>query len=672
MLDRALTEVYGVGKEGEKDALTLGLKTLKDALFFMPRAYDDRREERRISSTTIENPYINCRVTVLSRTHFPTRNKRTLKVTVYDDDNRRLDLLCFNRDYLERTLTIGSSWYIYAKVEKGSGNATSASFELSAKKEDTGLGAILPLYSLSGSLTMKTMRRITRYALKTLLPLEEILPSSITERYRLMSFNSALKGIHYPDSIETATASRRTLSYIELLIMELSVLRGRTNEVRKKSKEGKLEKALLSSLPFSLTPDQMAAVEEIRSDLDSPYATSRLLQGDVGSGKTLVAWVTALHVIERKEQVAFMAPTELLSVQHYEGAQSLLSPLGVKVALLKGETKGKERKEILSKIKSGEYDIVIGTHALFSEDVEYRNLKFIIVDEQHRFGVGQRDALIKKGSSPHILSMSATPIPRTLALTLFADMDISTIKTMPKGRKEIVTYTVGPNSRDRMYDSIGVEFSRGHQAYFVYPRIDDEGNSELRDVTTMFDFLKEKYPGIPSALLHSRLSEEEKIKILNDFKDGKISYIVSTTVVEVGLDIPNATCMVIEHADRFGLAQLHQLRGRVGRSSLQSYCFLVFGDGLTPEARSRLNALKESNDGFFIAEKDLEIRGPGEISGTEQSGFLRLKFASLTEDTKIVECAKKDAEKILKEDPGLISDENSVLRKALQYLKKEC
>ena len=397
----------------------------------------------------------------------------------------------------------------------------------------------------------------------------------------------------------------------------------------------------------------------------------RLLQGDVGAGKTLVAWISALSIIEKGGQVAFMAPTELLARQHAEKASELLSPLGVRIAFVTGEVKGKGRNLLLKALREGEVDLAIGTHALFSSDVVFKNLKYVIIDEQHRFGVEQREALTRKGETPHVLMMTATPIPRTLAMTVFADMDTSIIRSMPKGRKPIKTHTVSSQNRDRMYEAVGVEFQRGHQAYFVYPRIDDEGDSDLRDVTTMYSFLQKKYPGVPSALIHSKLDEEEKIRILRDFREKKLLYLVSTSVVEVGIDIPDATCMVIEHAERFGLAALHQLRGRVGRSDLQSYCFLVFEPNLSEDGKERLKVMRETNDGFLIAEKDLEIRGPGEMSGNKQSGFLKLKFASITEDQDILEDARNEAERILNEDKGLISGVNAGLRKALEKMKRD-
>lgn len=661
----SITILPRIGRKKADEYRKVGINTLEDLVLYAPRAYDDRREEKLIRSVTDEDGEVNCHITVLAHSAFSSKGGRTVKVTAADDDGTRVELLCFNRPFLENTLRLGSEWYLNGQVKKLYGTYQSASFEVKKTKTESGIGRILPLYPLSGTLKQNDFRIPVVAALSILSPIEEVLPLDLREKYNLYTREKALNELHFPTDEKTLSKARETLAFTELLVMELKILREKPVRTTQRIRESELERKLIASLPFSLTDDQKAVLEEIRSDLAKKTPMQRLLQGDVGSGKTLVAWLSALFIISKGGQVAFMAPTELLARQHAENAFRLLSPLGVRISYITGDVKGKSRKLALEALKKGQIDLAIGTHALFSSDVAFRSLEYVIIDEQHRFGVGQREALKTKGENVHMLSMTATPIPRTLALTLFADMDVSTIKTMPAGRKKIITYTVGPQSRDKMYASIGVEFQRGHQAYFVYPRIDDEGESDLRDVMTMYEFLQKKYPFVPSAFIHSRLPEEEKMKILEDFRDNKTLYLVATSVVEVGIDIPNATCMIIEHADRFGLAALHQLRGRVGRSSLQSYCFLVFEDGLSQEARERLSVMKETNDGFVIAEKDLEIRGPGEIAGNRQSGFLKLRFASLTEDTLLVSRAKMEAERILSSDRGLISGVNTGLRKAL-------
>lgn len=672
-MDESITKVPGVGKALKGEFEKLGVSTLSDAVELLPRGYDDRRKERRMNDATPQDPSVNCRITILSHETFPSpKMGMTLKVNAEDDDGERVTLLCFNRPFLKNQLKIDSSWYLNAVVQKYKGLYSTSRFEIKKTKEECGIGRILPLYPLSGNLKQKNVRDATRFALASLSPFEEILPQETIERNSLVSRTDAFNYVHWPNDDIEIKEGKRTLAFTELLLLELSILREKKDKKAiKKAKPSKLEGAFISSLPFSLTPDQDKAIDEIREDLSSTTPMYRLLQGDVGAGKTLVAWISALSIIERGGQVAFMAPTELLARQHAEKASELLSPLGVRIAFVTGEVKGKGRNLLLKALREGEVDLAIGTHALFSSDVVFKNLKYVIIDEQHRFGVGQREALTKKGEMPHVLMMTATPIPRTLAMTVFADMDTSIIRSMPKGRKPIKTHTVSSKNRERMYEAVGVEFQRGHQAYFVYPRIDDEGESDLRDVTTMYSFLQKKYPGVPSALIHSKLEEEEKVRILKEFREKKIQYLVSTSVVEVGIDIPDATCMVIEHAERFGLAALHQLRGRVGRSELQSYCFLVFEPSLSEDGKERLKVMRDTNDGFLIAEKDLEIRGPGEMSGNKQSGFLKLKFASITEDQDILEDARNEAERILNEDKGLISGINSGLRKALEKMKRD-
>lgn len=666
-----ITEAPGIGAVAAQDLAALGIATLGDMLRFAPRAYDDRREERRARMAGVDDPSIACRITVMGHSDFPTRNGRTLKVAAVDDDGTRIELLCFNRYFLKSQLSIGSEWYIHGKVQRIRGIYQISSFEVKRTREEIGLGRILPVYPLSGRLSEKMMRSAASYALQALSPIPDELPDGMYRRLGLMRHEEAYRALHFPESMDEAAAALRTLGFTELLMMELSLLRkGARTGRRVRSRPSRRERLLLSSLPFTLTGDQLRAADEIRGDLDSGMPMNRLLQGDVGSGKTLVAWLSALHAIDSGAQVAFMAPTELLARQHADGAAALLEGTGVRIAFITGSVKGEQRRLLLESLSNGETDLVIGTHALFSEDVSFRNLRYAIIDEQHRFGVQQREALSHKGEGCSILSMSATPIPRSLALTLYAGYSVSTIRTMPKGRIPIRTYLVREDNRESMYRAVGVEFTRGHQAYFVYPRIDDEGESDLRDVTRMFDFLQKEYPGVPSALIHSRLPDDEKMEILHAFRDRKLSYLVATSVVEVGIDIPDATCMVIEHAERFGLAALHQLRGRVGRSTLPSYCFLVYGRSLTEEAKARLSVMKETNDGFLIAEKDLQIRGPGDISGDRQSGFLHLKFASLTSDLELIELARSEAEKLIREDIGLLKAENAVLRREMARMQE--
>jgi len=674
-LTKSLSSLPGVGKATIADYKNLKLSSLYDLLNLSPRLYDDRSQELTLSQLTTDKAQLVCKIKILDHTYFGERSARgrTLKVIAQDLKGTRLSLLCFGRNFLDRMLVVGSVWYFVGTVNHNMYEWQSSSFEVFNSAIKAGFGQILPIYPLSGNLNQKVIRRDMRNILSNN-TFEDELSEDIRTRQHLFSTDRAIREYNFPTNMCMQDIARKTLAFTELFYLELQILRNFTHQKHpvKQIPLTALEKKLIASLPFSLTESQEKVLKEIRSDL-SHKEMNRLLEGDVGSGKTLVAWLSALYEISKKGQVAFMAPTELLARQHAENAAQLLEPLGIRLAFITGDVKGKGRNYTLKALKEGEIDIAIGTHSLFSNDVEFKNLTYVIIDEQHRFGVDQRTALINKGNTPNLLLMSATPIPRTLALTLFGDAAISTIDTLPTGRKPIITYLVKEENREKMYQTINVEFLRNHQAYFVYPRIGDEGEGEneggLRDVTNMAEYLKGQYPGIPSALIHSKIPDEEKQQILSDFKAKKIQYLVSTSVIEVGIDIPDATCMVIEHAERFGLAALHQLRGRVGRSQLQSYCFLVFSDILTDEAKQRLRCMKQSTDGFYIAEQDLLIRGPGDIAGLQQSGFFKLNFASLVNDTDLLVSAKTEAEKLLEEDSGLINGNNCSIRKNFTLLE---
>lgn len=668
-LREPITKLDGVGKKASASYASLKIFTLADLLLLAPRAWEDRKNIVPVGFQG-EKGYCNTSIRILRTSFFGA--KRILKVIAKDtsvEDGKSVSLLCFGRNFLERILLPGKDFYFYGLVIQSHGEYQCSSFEVAPKFLDdrypSSFGKILPIYPLAGSLTQKIVRKNVKAILDRVTKIDDELPESIMQRNGLISYDRAIRLYHFPSSMEDVSKARRTLAFSELFLLQLSSRRKTIHPSFVNILEGDsdLEKKFIEQLDFSLTPDQKTVLFEIKKDLSSGKSMNRLLQGDVGSGKTLIAWISALHVITSGYQVAFMAPTELLARQHAENAVKLLSKLGIRLAFLTGSVKQKERKLLLAELKKGNIDILIGTHALFSKEVKFKNLGYIIIDEQHRFGVEQRSALFMKGNRPNVLLMTATPIPRTLALTVFGNLNVSTIKTMPAGRLPIITHIVGEKSRQKMFSAINVEFERGHQAYFVYPRIEEEGNSNLKDVISMGKYLSEEvYPGVPSAVIHSRLSEEEKMTILRDFTAGNLKYLVSTSVVEVGIDVPNATCMVIEHSERFGLSALHQLRGRVGRSNLQSWCFLVFAENITDDGKERLRVMKESNDGFFIAEKDLVIRGPGELSGVKQSGYLKLHFADLTQDIDIVRMVRKEVNSLLTSDPGLLSAENSILR----------
>jgi ATP-dependent DNA helicase RecG len=600
---------------------------------------------------------------------------KTLKVYI-EDESAQAALLCFNRPWLDKQLITGQKYRIFGRFYYKYGELQSASFDIEGIDSRNSFNRILPVYPLSSGITQTMIRRLVSRALeKYAEDIDDELPAEIIERDGLMQKSRALKEIHFPSSAKELELAKKTLIYEELFYLEIMV--GKRTIERKGFKKNivktafdeisLLQKKLLERLPFPLTNGQKAAVAQINSDMSSGMPMARLLQGDVGSGKTLVSFLSALKAVENGGQAAVMAPTELLARQHAENAARLLEPLGLKIAFLTANIKAHGRKTLLKNLSTGEVDIIVGTHALFSKDVEYRNLKLVVIDEQHRFGVTQRSLIMTKGEHPDLLMMSATPIPRTLALTVFGDMDVSLIRDMPPGRKQVKTHLAKESNEQKVYSFINKELEQGRQAYFVYPLID--GGEDIKDVISMSQRLaQEVFPKYKTALIHSKLPEEEKRQTMDDFRKGNIKILAATSVVEVGVDVPNAACMVIEHAERFGLSALHQLRGRVGRGNEQSYCFLVYSDDLGEEGKTRLKIMLENSDGFIIAEEDLKMRGPGQIAGTEQSGYLVLGLANPVRDIEELERARKDAFGILENDPGLLLEGHHIIAKVLEQV----
>ena len=654
----------------------LGILTINNLLSFYPRGWEDRSNN--IPLKNFKTSPVCTQVTVTARELMGYGPSKAMKVFIKDETAQAV-LMCFNlskRPWLEKQLTVESAHMIYGSFKYKNGIIQSSSFKLSSVKAKGNFGKILPVYPLTSGLKQNNLRALIAHNLrKYLKDIDDELPSFIAEKYGLFSKRQAIKEIHYPSSFSDLEKAKKTLIYEELFYLELMVIRRslerknrRINILNSDSSNNnftELQKRLIERLPFPLTSGQIESIKEINRDMSANVPMARLLQGDVGSGKTLVSFLAALAASEKKGQTAIMAPTELLSRQHAENAGRILEPLGVNIAFLTGNIKTQGRKELLKNLASGMIDIVVGTHALFSKDVIYKNLKLVVIDEQHRFGVTQRSLIMSKGEDAGLLMMSATPIPRTLALTVFGDMDVSVIKDKPAGRKPVKTHLAKESNERKVYDFVRNELERGRQAYFVYPLIEGEG--EIKDAVTMADRLScEVFPKYKTALIHSKLPEEDKKKIMDDFRKGEIKILAATSVVEVGVDVPNAACMVIEHAERFGLSALHQLRGRVGRGTEQSYCFLVYSDELSEEGKTRLKVMLENNDGFVIAEEDLRLRGPGQITGTEQSGYLVLGIANPIRDMETLECARKDVISILENDPDLLLENNRVIAKVLE------
>lgn len=667
-LKQSISRLKGIGPSSRKDLEQIGIHTIGDLLRHYPTRYENRKDRVTLAESSDEKE-ANTLVTVGSHEWIGHGYKRTLKVWV-NDGTADMALLCFGRNFLEQKLVTGSKFLLFAKVQIKFGERQSSSFEFESPSENpVNFGKILPVYPLSGKLHQQILRKAVYQSLNEwMVHIEEELPESLRKRYNFLGQSDIIRSIHYPESIKKKEESRRALIYQEWFHLQL--ISGRRLLKNRKKRKHKVElhqQALeqqIRSLSFQLTEDQNKAIKEIQTDLASSFAMNRLIQGEVGSGKTLVAFLSAVMVMASGGQTAMMAPTELLARQHADNAAALLQNWNV--ALLTGQTSRENRNHIKNGLKDGSIQLLLGTHALFSEDVEFKKLDLVIVDEQHRFGVKQRLNLIQKGDNPHILLMTATPIPRTLAITAFGDLEISTISTMPKGRIPIETHLAQKGKESKVYDFVHGQLQQGHQAYFVYPLIEESEKLDLKDAESMFSLLKEKiFPQYRLALIHSRIDEEEKRHSMESFVKGDVDILVATSVVEVGVDVANATVMVVEQAERFGLSALHQLRGRVGRGLSPSYTFLVFGEKLTEDGKQRLRYMKQYSSGFDIARKDLELRGAGDIAGFRQSGFMKLRIGQLERDQAVIETVRKDVLEILHGDPGLINDENRVLRELL-------
>lgn len=656
-LTQDVTILKGTGPSTIRALANLGIRTVAELLLHLPRDYEDRTQLVPISRFSEGKVYTAARV--IGHDWFGFGRMRTLKIIIADESSEAV-LLCFNRPFLEQLAPVGGIVQVYGKFQFKYGEIQSSSFEI--KRIEGGLSPeaeLSPVYPLTEKLNQASVRKLVAIALdKFASHLEDELPATLREARGFLQKSEAIREIHFPSSWEQAKRAHDALAYEELFYFQLGIaLRVRSRRAKKIERgpcPGVLASRLRERLPYSLTADQDSVLAQIVEDMRKPYPMARLMQGDVGSGKTIVALLAALYAVERGGQAAIMAPTELLARQHATIAAHLVEPLGVRLAFVTGAVSSAARPPLLSALQSGDIDIAIGTHALFSEDVAFKNLELVVIDEQQRFGVLQRIALYRKGRIPDLLMMTATPIPRSLALTFFGDLQVSTIEHLPPGRKPVVTHLAREDRRASVYDFARQRLAEGRQAYFVYPVISGSDKHDLRDAESMAEHLaKEVFPEYQVGLLHSRLNDETKMEVMTRFASGELSILVATTVVEVGVDVPNATVMVVEHAERFGLSGLHQLRGRIGRGANQGYCFLVYSKELSEEGRDRLKALYNTSDGFAIAEEDLKIRGPGDMLGIEQSGELRLAIADMRKDFELLKLARHDAFGIIEGDPAL-------------------
>lgn len=659
--------VKGIGPKKACKLNKLGIFTLKDLLYYFPRQFEDRNNLKKIAQ--LENDEkATIKAVISSINTFSPKEGMTLTKIDVKDETGSAKLVFFNKTYIKNTFRPGDSILVFGKVKKRFNNLELTSCELEyLTNSPKNTCRFMPVYQLTYGVTNKEIMSIIKTVLEDKeLIIQEYMPQRIIEKYRLCNIDFAVRNIHSPSNKESLKIALYRIVFEELLILQLGLFvfkSGRNKENGIKFTISESLKNIISSLPFKLTKAQNRALDEIINDMNSDKIMNRLVQGDVGSGKTVVALLALANCVLNGYQGALMAPTEILAGQHYISLTETLKDFGINVGLLIGSLTKKQKDTVLEQIKNNEIDILIGTHALIEDKVEFNNIGLVITDEQHRFGVMQRSRLSLKGINPDILVMTATPIPRTLALILYGDLDISIIDELPPGRQPIETLAIEKSKRDRAYNSlVRREVESGRQVYIVCPLVEESEAIEAKSAVELVEELRAEYfSDLRLGLLHGKMKSSEKDEVMSNFKNKEIDILVSTTVIEVGVNVPNATLMIIENAERFGLAQLHQLRGRVGRGSHKSYCVLIY-DSKTDVCRQRMSIMEETNDGFRISEKDLEIRGPGEFFGTRQHGLPELKVANLFKHIKILKLAQQEARYILGEDNNLQLKENIPLK----------
>ena len=655
-LDSPVTAIKSIGPEKSRKLSRLGILTVKDLIEQFPRDYEDRSQVVPISEIKLnEENTFRGRVRGIPE-DMRVKNLRIVRARIEDSTGGIL-AVWYNQPYMKKAFKEGAEYIFTGKAVRKYNNIEiqSPEFEIVSKGSILSGGRIVPVYSSTSGISQKMLRSIIKDTLDYAgNQIHDFIPTSIRKKYKLCDRNYAVSNIHFPESNESFFIARRRLVFEELFMLQTALLKMKSSVNKGKSgivfKNINCAKEILNALPFELTDAQKKVMREIVKDIKSGKSMNRLVQGDVGSGKPAVALVTAFIAIRNGYQSALMAPTEVLAGQHYEFISKILDSLGIKTVLLTGSLKKKEKEKALELIKSGEAKMVIGTHAVIQENVEFQKLGMVITDEQHRFGVRQRGTLSEKGENPHVLVMTATPIPRTLALILYGDLDISIIDHLPPGRQKIDTLSVNSSYHEIIYSFIRKEVDRGRQVYIICPMIDENDKLDVQDVTTYTEKLKnEIFSDYSVECMHGKIKPQKKQEIMEEFAKNNINILVSTTVIEVGINVPNATIMMIENAERFGLAQLHQLRGRVGRGSEKSYCILVC-DSKSKVAKERMNMMTKSSDGFEISEMDLKLRGPGEFFGTRQHGLPEMKIANLYKDMNILKEAQKASLELMNMD----------------------
>ncbi len=676
-LNIGIRYLKGVGEKRAELFSKLGIFTVADLLNYFPRDYEDRRKISEIKNVKVgEKVCINAFASSNIKTRTPRRGFSITEFRAVDESGG-INVVFFNQKYSVGKINPGERYIFFGKIEEHSGRISMVNPTFEPEGADGGrkTGVILPIYGLTAGLSADTVRTAVRNALSEFSEaIPEIIPEEIRMRRRLAHVGYSYREIHFPSSEEELMLAKRRLVFEELFVLSLGLMRLRS---RRDTKTGILMNdgditPYIQSLPFELTGAQKRVIEEIKKDMMSDKPMNRIVQGDVGSGKTAVAAASAYIAYKNDYQSVLMVPTEILAEQHFASLKNELSKLGMRCELLCGSMKASEKKKVKTECASGSVDLLIGTHAVISEDVDFERLGLMIVDEQHRFGVRQRALLAGKGKNLHQLVMSATPIPRSLALIMYGDLDISVIDELPPGRLPVDTLIVNDSKRNDCYSFIRKQLDLGHQAYIVCPLIETDEESDINELRSVEKFAKELsegvFAGIRTEFLHGKMKQKEKDAVMKRFVSGETSAIVSTTVIEVGVNVPNATVMAIENAERFGLSQLHQLRGRVGRGKAKSYCILFSNVNKFSPAAERLTALRQSNDGFKISEEDLRLRGPGDFFGTRQHGLPELKIASFMSDMVTLELAKQEASRIVEIDSELKSPEYKALRERISRM----
>lgn len=684
LLQTDIKYLHGVGpKRAELLAKQLDIHTYYDLLYYFPFRYIDRSTIHHIRDLSGDLPYIQLKGKLITFTPQGQGAKRRINA-LFTDGTGTIECVWFNRvKQIQDAYRLGTEYVIFGKPTLYKGTYSIAHPEVDAYNPQKLSTGVRGMYNLTETLrnrsfTQRNLQQLVDNLLATKIvqQMPDPLPADIILRHHLMPLAEALTNIHQPSSITALQKAQFRLKYEELFLLQLNILRYTNNRNAKFkglifSKVGNYFNDFYTHhLPFPLTGAQKRVIKEIRKDMGSGRQMNRLLQGDVGSGKTLVALMCMLLALDNNYQAAIMAPTEILATQHYETISSMVKPLGINCALLTGSTRKKEREVIHEQLLNGELQIIIGTHALLEDVVQFYNLGLVIIDEQHRFGVAQRARLWQKNSTPpHVLVMTATPIPRTLAMTVYGDLDVSVIDELPPGRKPVETLLRTEESRQSVYRFVGRQLAEGRQAYFVFPLIQENEKLDLHDLEQGYEIIRQTYPSYKVCFVHGKMKPTEKDYQMQQFVSGEAQIMVATTVIEVGVNVPNASIMVIENAERFGLSQLHQLRGRVGRGASQSFCILMSKHQLAKDTKHRLTVMTETNDGFLIAEEDMKLRGPGDMEGTQQSGIaFNLRISNLAKDGQIVQVARDDAREIIDKDPTLSLPEHRGLGEKLHQL----